>query len=298
VYDAASGALVDGFGSRTVPAFGGGYGFLVSDLGLEAVNYPALTTRWSVGGDTATSAPIVVDGTVYEGFSDGTVAGFAVGDGTRLWSDDAGAPIPAPDEQNVSQPLTGMAEGGGLLVVPTTHTVVAYASGAAAPTAGGGGQGGTTTTTTSTGTTASGPAAAPRTASPGAGTTPATSSGGPALRAMPLTTVAPSAGGRHRVALTVARRLTLASARRGIPLRLSAADGGRFVLTIRAGSRVLRRLTLQAPPATALDELIGLGPLPSTLAGHGGPLTLVLSRPRRGRARAVVVLERVVLLTR
>ena len=38
----------------------------------------------------------------------------------------AGSAIPAPDEHNVSQPLTGMAIGLGHLVVPGTRTVTVY----------------------------------------------------------------------------------------------------------------------------------------------------------------------------
>ena len=34
--------------------------------------------------------------------------------------------IPAPDEQNVSQPLTGLAAGQGLLVVPAGNVLRAY----------------------------------------------------------------------------------------------------------------------------------------------------------------------------
>jgi hypothetical protein len=43
-----------------------------------------------------------------------------------LWQASAGAAVPAPDEQNVSQPLTGLAESGGLLVVPAGDTLVAF----------------------------------------------------------------------------------------------------------------------------------------------------------------------------
>ncbi len=39
-----------------------------------------------------------------------------------------GSAIPAPDEHNVSQPLTGLAIGLGHLVVPATRTVTVYGS--------------------------------------------------------------------------------------------------------------------------------------------------------------------------
>jgi hypothetical protein len=47
-------------------------------------------------------------------------------DGAVAWSANVGAGIPAPDEQNVSQPLTGLAAGEGLLVVPAGNLLVAY----------------------------------------------------------------------------------------------------------------------------------------------------------------------------
>ena len=37
-----------------------------------------------------------------------------------------GSAVPAPDEHNVSQPLTGMAVGLGHLVVPGTNTLTVY----------------------------------------------------------------------------------------------------------------------------------------------------------------------------
>ncbi|MFD0340379.1 hypothetical protein ACFVH0_17145 [Streptomyces sp. NPDC127117] len=45
----------------------------------------------------------------------------------RRRSTDVGAPIDGPDEQNVSEPLTGLGVDGGLAVVPAPHLLVAYA---------------------------------------------------------------------------------------------------------------------------------------------------------------------------
>ena len=83
-----------------------------------------LGKRWVSGGlDTA---PIAVGNTAYVGSSSGKLCGLSVQTGKAVWSTNVGASIPAPDEQNVSQPLTGLAAGQGLLVVPAGDELAAY----------------------------------------------------------------------------------------------------------------------------------------------------------------------------
>jgi hypothetical protein len=48
--------------------------------------------------------------------------------GQVVWTTDVGAGIPRPDEQNVSQPMTGLGAGQGLLVVPAGNRLAAYGS--------------------------------------------------------------------------------------------------------------------------------------------------------------------------
>ncbi|HEY3555055.1 MAG TPA: IPTL-CTERM sorting domain-containing protein, partial [Casimicrobiaceae bacterium] len=47
--------------------------------------------------------------------------------GTVVWSANVGPLLPPPDEQNISQPLTGFGAGDGLLVIPAGNTVTAFA---------------------------------------------------------------------------------------------------------------------------------------------------------------------------
>jgi HYR domain/Pentapeptide repeats (8 copies)/PQQ enzyme repeat len=54
--------------------------------------------------------------------------------GAVVWSTNVGAAIPAPNEQSVSQPLTGLGAGQGLLVVPAGNTVTAYGADITPPT--------------------------------------------------------------------------------------------------------------------------------------------------------------------
>ena len=52
---------------------------------------------------------------------------FDANTGKQVWSITGPAAINAPDEQNVSQPLTGFAAAEGLLVVPAGTMLSAYA---------------------------------------------------------------------------------------------------------------------------------------------------------------------------
>lgn len=60
------------------------------------------------------------------GSSSGMLYAVERASGHAVWSDDVGASIMPPDEQNVSQPLTGLAAASGLLVVPASNLLVAY----------------------------------------------------------------------------------------------------------------------------------------------------------------------------
>ncbi len=130
-FNALSGTIVDTFGSVTAPAFANGTGLFLYNGALEARDAVSGLLRWSFTGDgELSSAPIVVKnqaGTyVYEGSSAGMLYALNLSDGSVAWSDYVGAGIPSPDEQNVSQPLTGLAAGEGLLVVPAGNILVAY----------------------------------------------------------------------------------------------------------------------------------------------------------------------------
>ncbi|MFI1092046.1 PQQ-binding-like beta-propeller repeat protein [Streptomyces sp. NPDC020917] len=127
------------------PAFDGLQGYFVDGGVLRERYTPTLATRWTFQGDGRIStAPIVVNGYVYVGSRNGLLWALDGATGRSVWSTDVGAPIDGPDEQNVSQPLTGLGAGGGLVVVPATHLLVAYGHRAAGvacgPTCGGGGR--------------------------------------------------------------------------------------------------------------------------------------------------------------
>ncbi|SCE36566.1 Outer membrane protein assembly factor BamB, contains PQQ-like beta-propeller repeat [Streptomyces sp. DvalAA-14] len=117
----------DATGSSPAPAFDGRQGYFVDDGVLQERYSPTLATRWTFEGDGQIStAPIVVNGYVYVGSRTGELWALNGATGQSVWSTDVGAPIADPDEQNVSQPLTGLGAGGGLVVVPATNLLVAY----------------------------------------------------------------------------------------------------------------------------------------------------------------------------
>jgi outer membrane protein assembly factor BamB len=94
---------------------------------LTATSVSSGAVSWSFAGDgTLDSAPLVAAGTVFIGGSSGELYALSSSTGTVTWSTNVGAAIPAPDEQDVSAPLTGLATSGGLLVVPAGETLVAF----------------------------------------------------------------------------------------------------------------------------------------------------------------------------
>ncbi|HYZ57602.1 MAG TPA: PQQ-binding-like beta-propeller repeat protein [Streptosporangiaceae bacterium] len=113
------------FQAGPAPAFDGNVGLFLNGGVLTASS--GGQTVWTFSGDgSLDTAPIAVGNTVYVGSSSGMLYGLNVSNGSVVWSTNVGAGIPAPDEQNVSQPLTGLGAGQGLLVVPAGDELAAY----------------------------------------------------------------------------------------------------------------------------------------------------------------------------
>jgi len=109
------------------PAFDGNLGVFLHDGTLERRNLNAGAPIWSFAGDGGlSSAPIIVNGFVYVGSSSGNIYALRLRSGREVWSTNVGAGIPGPDEQNVSQPLTGLGAGEGLLVIPAGNLLIAF----------------------------------------------------------------------------------------------------------------------------------------------------------------------------
>lgn len=128
VIDAITGGMVGGFEHGSLAAFHEGRGFFLSFGTLVAREIPSMKQIWSSKGDgSLVSAPIVVNGVVYVGGTSGTVSAIDEHTGAPVWSSNLnlGVGIPAPGFDG-SQPVTGLAAGGGALLVPAGYRLVAY----------------------------------------------------------------------------------------------------------------------------------------------------------------------------
>ena len=120
VLDAITGATIRGFNSETPPAFFGNVALFLQDGTLRGVDLSTWQVLWSFAGDgDLSSAPLIVNHTIYIGSSSGILYGLNA-NGQQIWSTNVGAPIPYSGEQS------GLGAGDSLLVVPTASTLVAY----------------------------------------------------------------------------------------------------------------------------------------------------------------------------
>lgn len=128
ILSATTGAQQATFGSATAPAVGGGDAYTISGGTLTAVSSSGEgSNAWTATGDGHfDSAPLIADGLVLEGSSAGMLYALDPGTGATDWSGNVGAGINAPDEQNVSAPLTGLGAGENTVVVPAGSNLVAY----------------------------------------------------------------------------------------------------------------------------------------------------------------------------
>jgi outer membrane protein assembly factor BamB len=120
------------FSSPTAPAFANSRGYIKAGSGLlDEFDPSSGSVGWSRSSPDGTSdpfvtAPILINGDVFEGTGDGLLYEYDGVSGNLLDTINIGNGIDGPDEQNVSQPLTGLGAGDGLLVVPAGDTVNVY----------------------------------------------------------------------------------------------------------------------------------------------------------------------------
>jgi outer membrane protein assembly factor BamB len=127
IFNATTGAIVGQFTATTAPAISATSGFFMNSGTLSAVDLASNNTLWTFAGDgSLVAAPIVVDGSVIVGSGSGNLYALDATTGKVTWQVKAPAAIEGPDEQNVSQPLTGLAVADGILAVPASNTLVAY----------------------------------------------------------------------------------------------------------------------------------------------------------------------------
>ena len=133
VLDANTGDQTGDFNSDRPPAFIGNLALYLQSGTLVGVDIPSGQQLWSFSGDGGlTSAPMIVNQTIYIGSSSGTLFGLNTS-GQQVWTTQVGAAIPAPDEFNDTL-TTGLGSGDGLLIVPTASILVSYGAAALSPT--------------------------------------------------------------------------------------------------------------------------------------------------------------------
>lgn len=116
--------------STTIPAASGKLRFDMYNGVVSAVDQTTGDTKWTFSGDgtTLVSAPIVVNSYVIVGGQNGTVYFLKKFTGAVAWSTNVGTAIEAPDEHNVSTPLTGFAAGEGLILIAAGKHLIAYSN--------------------------------------------------------------------------------------------------------------------------------------------------------------------------
>jgi outer membrane protein assembly factor BamB len=126
IYDGATGNIVGTFTSTPIPALSAQGGYFLSAGTLTAIDLASKVVSWTFAGDgQLVSAPIVINNTVIVGSGTGMVYALDAATGAQVWSSNAGAAIPAPDETNLFQ-LTGFGAGEGYLVVPAGSVLTAW----------------------------------------------------------------------------------------------------------------------------------------------------------------------------
>jgi outer membrane protein assembly factor BamB len=137
ILDSGSGTLVGSFAGGTIPAVSATQVFYMQNTLLHAVDLASHTEQWSFAGDGQLwTAPVLIDNSVIVGSYSGMLFAVNARTGTVNWQVQTGSTIYGPDEQNFSQPLTGIGVGDGIMVVPASTNLIAYAIlGPPAPTA-------------------------------------------------------------------------------------------------------------------------------------------------------------------
>lgn len=247
ILDAGDGEVLGAFPPSAPPAFGGLTALTVSQSTLEAIDLSTGSSRWTFSDGAISSAPMVVNEHVIVGSANGAVYALELATGRPVWVDDQlGEPVPAPDEHNVSQPLTGFGAGGGLVVVPAMTRLFAYEVGEPGTTGGGttgGGTGSTGGGTTGSGTTGSGTTGSGSTGgttgsgSTGSGTTSAATTGSSTTGSATTGDAGPLTPAPQDPAFTVVApdSVSLRTAqRRGIRLAVTVRNAGSLVVAAAA----------------------------------------------------------------
>ncbi len=125
ILNAGTGATVRSLSTDPPPAVDGQNVYTEKGGTLEAQTVANGSVLWSFAGDgNLITAPIVVDGVVYEGSSAGNLYGVSATTGQLLWTDDIGTAMTG--NTGFTDSYNGLGEGDGLLVVPAGDTLTVF----------------------------------------------------------------------------------------------------------------------------------------------------------------------------
>jgi outer membrane protein assembly factor BamB len=118
------------FASTTAPAFDSTTMYTNNGGTVTAIPLSGGSQCWvsTASSGSYVTAPVVSNGVVYVGGSDGTISGLSSNTGEVVWSAKAGKTIGAPDEDGDIDVLIGLGIGGNELVVPAGRRLVAFGS--------------------------------------------------------------------------------------------------------------------------------------------------------------------------
>ena len=118
---------------RNLAFYTPGGSMLYGGVNLEAVDLTTGNVLWTQAGNGGFDvAPVVFNGQVAIGSTNGTVYVYNEKTGTLIWSGSVGSSISAADEYSMVL-LSGLAVGGSMLLVPTFNSLVALSTAVAAP---------------------------------------------------------------------------------------------------------------------------------------------------------------------
>ena len=127
ILNSATGDLKGRYLSYVIPALVQRWRYTLWNGVLQGKDLSKAFAPWSFSGDgNLCTAPIIVGKVLFMASTAGKFYALDRETGATLWSTGLGYGVEWPDEQNVSQPLTGMAAGEGIIVIPAGKRLIAY----------------------------------------------------------------------------------------------------------------------------------------------------------------------------
>jgi outer membrane protein assembly factor BamB len=127
LFDTGTGTFKGQLGSDHAPSITGTAVIALNSGTLSSTRLSDLVQTWTFRGDgLLTTAPIVVNNTVFIGSSSGNVYGLDVSTGSQIWTGVSPSPINADSENGGPMPPSGPSAGENLLIFVAGTSLVAW----------------------------------------------------------------------------------------------------------------------------------------------------------------------------